>query len=111
MNEHLPYKDYTRRSKKWKHCKSCAFWSDDLKQLWDSAHNAEKVFLRHRGPRSTHNELCIDYKRKQGAFDKCSRQAKRIYEKDQRNRISQLSTSDPSQFWRENIQSGTTEHQ
>ncbi|CAG2193097.1 unnamed protein product [Mytilus edulis] len=66
------------------------YWNNVLKLLFKVASDAKKQFLKYKGDRRTKENLKCAFKTSRKTFDK-----------QRKNRIQTLNTSNPKEFWRE----------
>ena len=83
------FKNKRRTGKPW--------WSTELENLWSNVTLSERLFIRAKGKKRQH--LYQQYKDARASFDRRYNQAKRHYNRSERDNIAQLNTEDPKQFW------------
>ena len=99
MDSDLTYKDITPGMKsRRRHNKP--YWNQELRDLWVSARDAEKAYLKFHGDNSHRNTLRSVFYDRRNTFDKALRSAERRYNATQRNHIHELRTDDPKAFWK-----------
>ncbi len=77
------------------------FWNEQLSQLWSEICIAESSYLAAPQHSRTRKNLHVIFKEKQHTFDKAYRREKRKFERDKRNHLERLNTSNPREFWAE----------
>ena len=76
------------------------YWSDELQHLWDTMRIKENDFLKCRDNNQLRKRLRMDYTSARNSFDKALKQSERTYRKLQAIEIEDMSTTNPTEFWR-----------
>ena len=98
LEANVTFKDYTPHMKsKRKHQKP--YWNSKLKDMWVMARDKERKYLNFRGLTTVKNKLRTEFDEARKTFDKELRRAERLYNSQQRDKIHQLRTDNPKQFW------------
>ena len=100
MDNELEYKDYTPYTSKRKRLYK-PYWNEDLKSQWTAFRDSERAYLACRGDNRNRRRLHEIFKAQRDGFDKNLRRAERKYNSQQRDRIHELRTHNPHQFWQE----------
>ena len=99
MEATIPRYDATRRtSKRFKNRKP--YWSDELQHLWDTMRIKENDFLKCQDNNQLRKRLRMDYTSARNSFDKALKHSERAYRKLQAIEIEEMSTTNPTEFWR-----------
>ena len=99
MEATIPRYDATRRTSKcYKNRKP--YWSDELQHLWDTIRIKENDFLKCRDNNRLRKCLLMDYTSARNSFDKALKQSERANRKLQAIEIEDMSTTNPTEFWR-----------
>lgn len=96
MNEKIPYTELRQTRKR--RCVNKPFWNEELQDLWNKLHKAEKIFTRCRDP-VTRREKRTHYKSAQQLFDRRYRFYERKYKRSIIDQIEESCTDNPRQFW------------
>ena len=99
MNTYLPklYGEGKTSSKRFKVKKP--FWNDNLKRLWVDMCNKEKEFLKYQGPNHVKRYFRKRFTDASFVFNKELRRAERNYNKCMQDKIENICTENPTQFW------------
>ena len=100
MDNELDYKDYTPHTSKRKRSYK-PYWNADLKSQWTAVRDSERAYLACRGANRNRRRFHEIFKVQRDGFDKNLRRAERQYNSQQRDRIHELRTHNPRQFWQE----------
>ena len=76
------------------------YWSDELQHLWDTMRIKENDFLKCRDNNQLRKRLRMDYTSARNSFDKALKQSEPAYSKLQAIEIEDMSTTNPTKFWR-----------
>ncbi len=99
MDKYLP-KIYGYGSKSTKQFKvKKPYWNNHLKQLWLTMCENEKIFLAYRGPNHIKQRLRKYFNDSSTIFNRELRKAERAYNKGLQNKIDNICTENPKQFW------------
>ncbi len=106
MNQEIPYSDITCKSKqrkKWR--KRQPFWNDELKELWDTMHQKNKLFMK-EGHRLRRKRLHEEFIESRHRFDKRFRYFERKFRIEKCTDIERMQTRNPNEFWEQIKQIG-----
>ena len=101
MEKHLKPAKYNNSEQRIK--RKQPFWNEDLATAYKETRKAEKDYLKKKpSPEiKVTREKREFYHMKRREFDKNFRTAERRYHAERRNRINQLNTTEPKEFWTE----------
>ena len=97
MDAHIRYSSNDKKTrKKFKNHKP--YWNEELTRSWKNMSEAERLYKR------CHNQsmkpcLRTDFLNKRLFFDKLLRHAERKYNREMADKIENINTEDPKQFW------------
>ena len=99
MKANIPHHDTSKPVKK-RFKPRKGFWDDELQNLWQELHKAEKTLRKstNRLNRRTNHEK---FKIAQRSFDRLYRRKERAFLREQSTYLSTLQTNNPKQFWQE----------
>ena len=75
------------------------WWDDELTALWKDLHEAEKIFIKAKKQQKQIKKFHILFKSKQDIFDKHCKRKKRTYQRNQCDKLEEVNTSNPTEFW------------
>ncbi|MES9882132.1 MAG: reverse transcriptase family protein [Sedimenticola sp.] len=101
MDRSLQYKDVFPNAKKRRRHIQKPWWCDEIKLLWDKTRTSESAFLKYTGTQRVKSALRREYLTARRNFDKTLRRHERQYYAAQRQRITELRTQNPKDFWAE----------
>lgn len=76
------------------------YWNDDLQNCWNEMRAKERQFLKYIGNNQQKRYLRSLYIESRNKFDKLLRQTERAYRQLQAVELEEISTSNPTEFWR-----------
>jgi hypothetical protein len=98
MDKCLDSKNYMKHSKKnFKYPKP--FWDEELTNKWKIMRNSEKLFMRCQNNRQTKTLYRDIFKAKRKDFDVCLRAKERKYQNSVIQKLEQIETHNPKDFW------------
>ena len=99
LNSVMKFTDLPKKYKLFKHIKP--FWNQELTDLWQSKHAAEKSFLKYQGPTQQKYILHAEFRSKQKLFDKTLRRTERQYYRSLADSMETINTKNPRMFWQQ----------
>ena len=98
MDKYVNFKEISRPTRKrLKNTKP--YWTNELTSLWKSMSDKERTFLKSKGTNRYRTILRNEYLLAQKVFDKALRKTERTYYRKQLERIEEVNTSNPREFW------------
>ncbi len=76
------------------------YWCNELSNLWKSAHEKEKVYIRYKGRRHVKEGLRQSFIRERDKFDKLLKRRLRDHRRGILINAERLNTTDPREFWK-----------
>ena len=97
MDAHIRYSSNDKKTrKKFKNHKP--YWNEELTRSWKNMSEAERLYKRCHN-HSMKSCLRTDFLNKRLFFDKLLRHAERKYNREMADKIENIYTEDPKQFW------------
>ena len=90
-----------------KRCKTKAYWNDTLSDLFNSVCVAETKWLKCKGSKQLKSKLKSDFCMQRKTFNKSLRKSKRRYQQEKKDKISDLLSNNPRDFWKDHGKVGT----
>ena len=99
MMEKLPKIGSDKMNKKWKRFIPKPWWNDELQEKWNLSVKKEKEYVSSKGNKKRKEELRMEFKETQKAFDRHYNRAKRKYIRQHAVEIDNIPDNDPKAFW------------
>ena len=98
MDKYLKWSDGNASRSRFKRRKP--YWNNDLTEQWVKMTKAETAFLKSNGNMRIRRKLRQEFLVARKIFDKLLRKACRDYNRGLLNRIDEINTNNPREFWR-----------